>query len=136
MSEPPFPADHHQPAMVWRRNFLRVMAGGTAGLGGRGRLAAWSVLSALGPAARASASRPRGPAARTVSFDAGWLFGSASAGSDQPGFDDSAFVSVTLPHTVAPLSWQNWDPSAWEQVWAYRKYFDAPPGPSDMRVFR
>jgi len=42
---------------------------------------------------------------------------------------------VTLPHTVAPLSWQNWDPAAWEQVWTYRKHFDAPPGTDGMRVF-
>ena len=42
---------------------------------------------------------------------------------------------MTLPHTVTPLSWQNWDPSAWEQVWAYRKHFDAPPGTEGRRVF-
>jgi hypothetical protein len=42
---------------------------------------------------------------------------------------------VTLPHTVAPLSWQNWDPSAWERLWVYRKHFVAPPGTDGMRVF-
>ena len=77
----------------------------------------------------------RGPAASTVSFNSGWLFSAASADSDLPGFDDSAFSTVTLPHTVAPLSWQNWDPSDWEQVWAYRKHFDAPPGASGLRTF-
>jgi beta-galactosidase len=77
----------------------------------------------------------RGPAASTVSFNSGWLFSAASAGSDLPGFDDSAFATVTLPHTVAPLSWRNWDPSGWEQVWAYRKHFDAPPGASGLRTF-
>ncbi len=72
---------------------------------------------------------------RTESFNAGWLFGPASAGSDQPGFDDGAFAAVTLPHTVTPLSWRNWDPSGWERVWMYRKHFDAPPGADGMRVF-
>jgi beta-galactosidase len=71
----------------------------------------------------------------SLPFNAGWLFGPASADSSQPGFDDSAFTPVTLPHTVAPLSWQNWDPSAWEQVWAYRKHFDAPRGTEGQRVF-
>ena len=33
---------------------------------------------------------------------------------------------MTLPHTVTPLSWQNWKPAAWERVWVYRKHFDAP----------
>src|SRR5271170_7029489 len=116
--------------MMWRRPFLRAVAGGAAGL------AAWTVLSALTPAAAAGIARDRrGPAARTVTFNTGWLFGPASAGSSLPGFDDSAFATVTLPHTVAPLSWQNWDPASWERVWVYRKHFDAPPGPGGMRTF-
>ncbi|HTX27876.1 MAG TPA: glycoside hydrolase family 2 TIM barrel-domain containing protein [Streptosporangiaceae bacterium] len=77
----------------------------------------------------------RGPAARTFPFNTGWLFGAASPGSSQPGFDDSAFAPVTLPHTVASLSWRDWDPSAWERVWAYRKHFDAPAGLDSQRVF-
>jgi beta-galactosidase len=92
------------------------------------------VLSAR-PAAARAAGVTRGPASRTVAFNDGWLFGAAAAGSSLPGFDDSAFATVTLPHTVAPLSWQNWDPSTWEQVWAYRKHFDAPPAAGGMRVF-
>src|SRR5579859_6133248 len=71
----------------------------------------------------------------SLSFNAGWLFGPASADSSQPGFDDSAFTPVTLPHTVALLSWRDWDPSAWEQAWAYRKHFDAPRGTEGERVF-
>jgi beta-galactosidase len=128
MTAPQLPAGH-QPAILTRRRFLRATAGGTAGL------AAWSILSARAPAERAAAGAARGPAARILSFDAGWLFGAASADSSLPGFDDSAFAAVTLPHTVVPLSWQNWDPSTWERVWAYRRHFDAPPGVSGMRVF-
>jgi len=60
-----------------------------------------------------------------ISFGDGWRFGPAAEGSSLPGFDDSGFEAVTLPHTVAPLSWQGWDPAAWERVWAYRKHFDA-----------
>jgi beta-galactosidase len=73
--------------------------------------------------------------ARVIRFGAGWRFGPASAGSDLPDFDDSGFDEVTLPHTVTSLSWRDWDPSAWERVWAYRKHFDAPPGTDGMRVF-
>jgi len=79
-----------------------------------------------------------GPAAKTVPFNTGWLFGAAAAGSDRPGFDDSALAPVTLPHTVVPLSWRNWDPSAWERAWVYRKHFDAPApvtGAGAMRTF-
>ncbi len=124
---------------VSRRVFLRTAASGTAGM------AAWPLLSARGPAAGAAeraaepgtaqAASARGPAARIVPFGTGWLFGPAAAGSDQPGFDDSELATVTLPHTVAPLSWQNWDPSTWEQVWVYRKHFGAPADVSGLRVF-
>ena len=131
---------------VSRREFLRTAASGTAGI------AAWS-LSARAPAASAAertavqetahAAEPgtpqpasaKGPAASIVPFDAGWLFGRFVTGSDQRGFDDSALETVTLPHTVAPLSWQNWDPSTWEQVWIYRKHFDAPVHTEGLRLF-
>jgi beta-galactosidase len=121
---------------VSRRVFLRTAAGGMVGV------TAWSLLGA-GPAnaaiREAGRERPqsgaRGPAASNVSFDGGWLFGRFVTGSDQPGFDDSALATVTLPHTVARLSWQNWDPSTWENVWIYRKHFDAPADTDGLRLF-
>jgi len=71
----------------------------------------------------------------TVPFHTGWLFGLATADSAQPGFDDSGLQTVTLPHTVTPLSWRSWDPHAWEQSWVYRKHFAAPARAGGMRVF-
>ena len=71
-----------------------------------------------------------------IPFGTGWLFGPAAEGSSLPGFDDSGLAPVTLPHTVAPLSWQDWHPAAWERVWVYRKHFDAPDvAGSGRRVF-
>jgi beta-galactosidase len=134
-------------APVSRRVFLGTVAGGAVGVAG------WSLIGAdaLGPraatqptgraiavkgtAAAGTEAASRGPAARIVSLDVGWLFGQATPGSDQPGFDDGALAAVTLPHTVVPLSWQNWDPSSWERVWVYRKHFGAPAGIEGMRVF-
>ena len=111
-----------------RRQFIGASGTGVAAL------AAWSVLG--GRATRAEAAPPSGPAAQVVPFDTGWLFGGeASPGSDQPSFDDSGFDTVTLPHTVAPLSWRNWDHSTWEHVWVYRKHFDAPDDVAGLRVF-
>jgi beta-galactosidase len=60
-----------------------------------------------------------------IPFGDGWRFGPEAEGTSLPGFDDSGFEAVTLPHTVAPLSWQEWDPAAWERGWVYRKHFDA-----------
>jgi beta-galactosidase len=71
----------------------------------------------------------------TVPLDGDWRFGRYTPGSEEPGFDDSGLAAVTIPHTVARLSWRNWDPDAWEGEWIYRKRFDAPPGASGMRVF-
>jgi beta-galactosidase len=72
-----------------------------------------------------------------IPFGTGWLFGPAAEGSSLPGFDDSGLDPVTLPHTVASLSWQDWHPAAWERVWVYRKHFDAPfeAGLEDRRMF-
>jgi len=58
-------------------------------------------------------------------FNRGWLFGGEyTPGSERAGYDDSAFTPVTLPHTVTPLSWGNWDPARWQKVWIYRRHFD------------
>jgi beta-galactosidase len=70
-----------------------------------------------------------------VPFSTGWLFGPATAGSTEPEFDDSGLQTVTLPHTVTPLSWRNWNPDSWEQDWVYRKHFATPSEASGMRVF-
>jgi beta-galactosidase len=128
--------EHHLRAPVSRRVFLRTAAAAAAGAAG---VAGWSILSVFRASVATTGERgavaQRGPAYRTVSFNSGWLFGSFAEGSDQPDFDDSQFATVTLPHTVTPLSWQNWNPATWERVWSYRKHFDAPRGLDGLRVF-
>lgn len=62
---------------------------------------------------------------RSHDISQGWLFGGVyQPGSQDPGFDDTGFVPVTLPHTVVPLSWGSWDYTSWQQVWIYRRHFD------------
>ncbi|MBO0806011.1 MAG: beta-galactosidase [Nocardiopsaceae bacterium] len=129
MTDETLPQSASPVAALARRQFLRATAVGAAGL------AAWSVTSSARGATVGTAARGRGPAAQIVPFGTGWLFGPATTGSDQPGFDDSGLQSVTLPHTVTALSWQEWDPSTWEKEWVYRKTFDAPASASTMRVF-
>jgi beta-galactosidase len=61
----------------------------------------------------------------TYELNQGWLFGGVyTGGSADPGYDDSGFSEVTLPHTVVPLSWGGWDPAAWEKIWIYRRHLD------------
>jgi beta-galactosidase len=64
-------------------------------------------------------------------LDTGWRFGPYARGSEEPEFDDRGLMTVTVPHTVARLSWRNWDPGAWEGTWIYRRRFDAPAGAGD-----
>jgi beta-galactosidase len=91
----------------------------------------------VGAAAVAYGSALRSPVAEaTVQQDAAlvagayelnqhWLFGGVYvSGAEASGYPESAFRDVTLPHTVAPLSWGDWDRSTWEQVWIYRKHIN------------
>ncbi|HZR53160.1 MAG TPA: glycoside hydrolase family 2 TIM barrel-domain containing protein [Streptosporangiaceae bacterium] len=102
------PADGH--GRVARRALLR------AGLAG----AALPLIAGCAEPERA-ANKPG------LSFNAGWLFGGAyQPRAELADFDDSAFTPVTVPHTAAhtPLSWRDWDPAAWQDVWIYRRHFD------------
>jgi beta-galactosidase len=75
------------------------------------------------------------PASTVYDFNRGWLFGGEYvAKSEEPGFDDSRFVGVTLPHTVTGLSWADWKPATWQKKWIYRKHLDSSPLPQG-RVF-
>ncbi|HEY6295160.1 MAG TPA: glycoside hydrolase family 2 TIM barrel-domain containing protein [Streptosporangiaceae bacterium] len=64
------------------------------------------------------------PISLTFPLNANWLFGGQyMAGSESAVYDDSNFAPVALPHSVTGLSWRNWDPDAWQQIWIYRRHF-------------
>lgn len=89
------------------------------------------------------------PETRIIPLDTGWLFGGevprpgaenlldpeAIARVADPAADDSSWQSVTLPHTVTPLSWRSWNPATWEKVWAYRLHLDVPADTAGARLF-
>jgi beta-galactosidase len=64
-----------------------------------------------------------------------WLFGPYTDGCTDPSFDDADLALVTVPHCVAPLSWQGWDPASWEALWVYRQHFEATPALAAARSF-
>jgi beta-galactosidase len=91
----------------------------------------------VGAAALAYGSGPRLAAAQAAplalaagpggayAFNQDWLFGGVYvSGAEAPAYSDSGFANVTLPHTVTPLSWGDWEQSSWEQVWIYRKHIN------------
>ena len=106
-----------------RRSFLRR---------GAAAAAAVPVLRSWGAVAKDA----RGPAKRVLRLDQDWLFGGKMTdGALEPGFEDAGFKRVTLPHCVAPLSWRNWDPGLWQDVWIYRRHFTVPREFDGLRVF-
>jgi beta-galactosidase len=77
-----------------------------------------------------------GAASYEFSLDQNWLFGGKyNPDAAEPTFCDKDFSSITLPHCVAELSWQNWDPTAWQDVWIYRRHFNLPKESKARRVF-
>jgi beta-galactosidase len=82
------------------------------------------------------ATSHRGPAQHTLSLDRNWLFGGKlQPAALEPGFADAALPHITLPHCVTPLSWQNWNPASWQDVWLYRRHFTVPPELKNLRLF-
>ena len=56
-------------------------------------------------------------------FNQNWLFGGVySPGAEATGASEAGYAPVTLPHAVVPLSWGDWDHTAWETVWIYRAH--------------
>ena len=57
------------------------------------------------------------------------------AGAESPGFDDSKFQRVVIPHTNVELNWHNFDDKDYEIVSTYRRRFKYPKGAEGKRIF-
>ena len=78
----------------------------------------------------------RGPARRVIRLDNDWLFaGKQNPAEVPPAFHDAGLSRITLPRTVVPLSWRNWDPGTWENVWLFHRSFRLPGPIEGMRLF-
>ncbi|MDR3754712.1 MAG: glycoside hydrolase family 2 TIM barrel-domain containing protein [Terracidiphilus sp.] len=110
-----------------RRTFNKLA--GMAGIGAPMACSDWVVRKAW-------SAQTIGPAQRILGLDHDWIFaGKSTAAALDPGYDDNALACVTLPHTVADLSWRNWSPSKWEDLFVYRRRFAAPAAWRGLRVF-
>jgi beta-galactosidase len=91
-----------------------------AGLIGGAGVAALPLLALVGGITRTD----KQAVGLAYSMNTNWLFGGRyTAGSETSSYDDGNFAPVTVPHTVVPLSWKDWDYRAWQQVWIYRRHF-------------
>ncbi len=110
---------------ITRRTFLEGCAGSA--------IAATPHAKAF--AAASSTTISSQAAQHVVNLDTGWLFGGKlQASATDPAFNDANFARINLPHTVAQLSWQNWDPAAWEDAWIYRRHFTLPTELKNLRL--
>jgi beta-galactosidase len=120
---------HHNANGLSRRKFIASSALSMAALAS-GAL----VVSADSDNSKRSSSS--GPASWNFSLDQNWLFGGKLAGrSLNDRLNDAAFSRVTVPHCVAALSWQDWNPNDWEDQWLYRRHFSLPKECQNRRVF-
>jgi beta-galactosidase len=86
-------------------------------------------------AAQAQSVRSAVPLRRLYPLNRNWLFRrSAVPGADSPGFDETGFRRVTLPHTNVELPWHSFDDKAYEFVSTYRRHFRAPASWKGKRV--
>jgi beta-galactosidase len=57
------------------------------------------------------------------------------AGAEAPGFDDSKFERVVVPHTNVMLPWHSFDEKEYEFISTYRRRFKFPRDAEGKRVF-
>src|SRR5438132_634432 len=113
------------PKKLGRRPFLKRSGAGLTGL-------------ALFPQLRALAIGQREPVAlqRNVPLNHSWLFSEKNfPDATRPGFNDTAFKRVTIPHTNKLLPWHGFDDKQYEFVSIYRRHFRLPAEHVGQRVF-
>src|ERR1039457_779321 len=98
------------------------------------------ILGSAAAGALAAQTQPAAPNPdghrRSYDLNRKWLFGGKTrAGVSFPGFNDSDWRKITLPHTNAILPWHSFAESAFQYVSAYRRHFRALPEWRGKRVF-
>lgn len=116
--------EQSKPSIPSRRGFVRSCVNTSLALAASKPL--WG-LSAI-QAEKIIESRPQ---AMKFSLDQDWLFG----GKVSAQLEEHQFTRITLPHCVTPLSWHEWNPDSWSDVWLYRRRFTMPREFRNQRVF-
>jgi beta-galactosidase len=98
------------------------------------------ILGSAAAGALAAQTQPAAPKPdghrRSYDLNRKWLFGGKTrAGVSSPGFHDSDWRKITLPHTNVMLPWHSFAESAFQFVSAYRRHFLALPEWRGKRVF-
>ena len=96
-------------------------------------LAGASAASAISRAQEASRALPN---RRVYPINRNWLFRAKTpAGAEQPGFDESGFLPVSIPHANVELPWHSFDDAAYQFISTYRRHLRVPEAWRGKRVF-
>ena len=110
-----------------RRDFLRTAGSVVAG-------AALARQVTGGNAQQPSSAAAQGRLVLPINRN--WRYNQAFvSGAHDPGFDDSSFDRVVIPHTNIRLPWHSFDDKSYECVSIYRRSFKLPAGAHGRRVF-
>ena len=93
-----------------------------------------STGAALASSALSTSLKAQAPLASGRSIypiNRGWRYSPhVVPGGHQPGFDDSAFTTVVIPHTNVALPWHGFDDKTYEFISLYRRPLRLP---ADLR---
>lgn len=105
-----------------RRDFIKIVGGA----------AATAVVSTR----TGRADQQLASGLRILPINRNWRYHPAWVdGAETPGFDDSTFQRVVIPHTNVELPWHNFDDKTYEFVSTYRRRFKYPKDAEGKRVF-
>ncbi|WP_291413942.1 glycoside hydrolase family 2 TIM barrel-domain containing protein [Actinophytocola sp.] len=119
-----------------RRGFLRAGGVGVVGVAANAALARQALAAPAAPTL----------AGKVVPLEHEWRFGGPTVpGATLPGFDDSHFETVSLPHSNVRMSWHDLRPpdfpgeyaggkSPYEFISVYRRHFTMAPNERGQRV--
>src|SRR5579872_3330090 len=109
-----------------RRDFIKTSA----------TLAASGAISRYLPGEAFQGSNAQQSGRLVLPINRNWRYnGRLPEGFEAPGFDDSGFEKVVIPHTNKRLPWHGFDDKSYEFVSAYRRHFRLPVEAKGKHVF-
>src|SRR5215471_14336644 len=88
------------------------------------------------PASTVFAADRIAPGRVVLPLNKGWRYHPSKVeGAEAPGFDDSKFEAVVVPHTNISLPWHSFDDKDYEFISTYRRRFKTPEAVAGKRVF-
>jgi beta-galactosidase len=107
-----------------RRDFLKTTGALLAG------------VTVASPGVASSPNPPHAGSRTILPINRNWKYSRTwTEAAAEPGFDDSSFERIVIPHTNISLPWHSFDEKSYEFISAYRRRFKLPEALRGQRVF-